>query len=114
MIIDLDLSEKRWSAHRQGKRKRKEAKKDFQGEGEEDDEDSEFLSSGSGDSDESGSESDFNESEGMIPNDEVYSALLLCILCSLCFSDCGWAPLDNGATYQIYTMDERGFKFIHS
>jgi hypothetical protein len=87
------LPEKRRSAHRQRKRKRKQVKKVVQGEDEDDDEDSEFLSSGSGDSDESGSESDSNGSDGMIRNDEVYSSLLLFILCSPCFQIADMLPL---------------------
>jgi hypothetical protein len=87
------LPEKRRSAHRQHKRKCKQVKKVVQGEDKDDDEDSEFLSSGSGDSDESGSESDSNGSDGMIPNDKVYSSLLLFIPCSPCFQIADMLPL---------------------
>ena len=57
------------------KRKHKQTKKTTQKDRDDDDEDSDFLSSGSGD--ESSSESNSNGSDGMIPNDKVFSALLL-------------------------------------
>lgn len=73
--LDNDgLPEKHQNGQRKRKRKRKQAKKVVPGEGEDDDEGSDFLSSGSGDSDSDGSESDSNGSDGMIPNDEVFSS----------------------------------------